>query len=365
MLGILVSILVVSLIGAGLAAMLVVAERFVADYGPCEIDINGRRRLTVQGGRSLLALLAEQKVYLSSACGGRGTCGTCKVKVLEGGGPVLATETPFLTAAEQQGHVRLSCQVKVRGNLVLEVPQSLLSVRAFTAVCARIEDLTYDTRRFTLELRDPPEMDYIPGQYIQLECPRTKDNEPVSRAYSIASNPAHKDRIDLIIRRVPKGICTTYCFDYLKTGHPMRFTGPFGDFHLSETDAPMVFIAGGSGMAPFVSILHHMVETGCTRTVHYFFGGREVRDLFLQDQMKGFESRLPAFRFVPVVARPGPGEHWTGEQGLVTEAVGRTFSDLSGHEGYLCGSPGLIEASIKVLTGLGIPEDRVYYDKFS
>jgi Na+-transporting NADH:ubiquinone oxidoreductase subunit F len=154
-------------------------------------------------------------------------------------------------------------------------------------------------------------------------------------------------------------------FDYLKAGDAVELVGPYGEFRLSDTQSPMVFIAGGSGMAPFVSILHQMRNVGSTRKAEYFFGGNGVRDLYLHEQMAEFEKNLSAFKFVPVVCKPSPEDNWQGQTGLVTDAVRKNFTDLSGHEGYLCGSPGMIDASIKVLIGLGMSEKNIYYDKFS
>jgi Na+-transporting NADH:ubiquinone oxidoreductase subunit F len=360
------TILIISSIGAGLAAILVICEKYVVNYGPCQITINDQRQLDVIGGKSLLAGLTEQKVFIPSACGGRGTCGVCKCKVLDGGGPVLATETPFLTKEEQADNVRLSCQVKIRNDIRIQIPEELFNVREYTCVCAEIEDLTYDMKRFRFELKDPPSIKFIAGQYVQLLCPKYKgSSEEVYRAYSIASDPAADKWIDLIIRLVPHGICTTWCFNYLKEGDPVKLNGPYGEFRLSDTDAPMVFVAGGSGMAPFVSLLHEMRNAQSRRQASYYFGGNTVRDLCLQEQMQEFEKALPGFKFIPVVARPEETNHWNGQTGLVTEAVQRNSQDLGGHEGYLCGSPGLIDASIRVLKDLGMPENKIYYDKFA
>jgi len=362
---VIIAVVVISSVAAALALLLVAAERYIANYGQCSIDINGRKELTVQGGKSLLSALAEEKIFIPSACGGRGTCGYCKLKALEGAGPVLPTETPFLTAEETGDNVRLSCQVKIRNDIRIEIPEELLSIREYECVCADIVDLTYDTKLFRLELQEPPTMDFVPGQYVQLLCPRYKGSpEEVYRAYSIASDPKQKNMIDLIIRRVPNGICTTYCFDYLGTGDVVRVNGPYGDFRLSDSDAPMIWIAGGSGMAPFVSILHHMQNARIRRQVTYFFGGNQVRDMFLLDRMKQFEREIENFTFVPVVAAPADGEQWHGQTGLVTQAVQRKMSDLGGCEGYLCGSPGMIDAAVKVLASMGVPDDRIFFDKF-
>ena len=366
MISFLVTVFFVSLIAAGLALALVVAERYIADYGECKITLNDKREITVEGGKPLLSLLREEKIFIPSACGGRGTCGVCKVKVLDGAGPILPTETPFMTKDEIAGHVRLSCQVKVRGDLSIEIPDELFNVREYTTRCAGIEELTYDMNRFRFELTEPKTIDYVPGQYVQLLCPRYKgSSEEVYRAYSIASDPNEKGIIDLIIRRVPNGICTTWCFEYLKEGDTVKLNGPYGEFRLSESDAPMVFVAGGSGMAPFVSILHQMKHNRDQREAVYFFGGNTVRDLCLVEQMKAFEKALPNFTFVPVVARPEEDGHWDGETGLVTDAVKRKYKDLGGYEGYLCGSPGMIDAAIKVFTSLGMPDEKIYYDKFA
>lgn len=361
------AVLAVSGVATMLALILVVAERFIARYGSCTIDINqGTRRITLEGGKSLLNVLTEEKLFIPSACGGRGTCGYCKVTIREGGGPVLPTETPFLTADEQKQGVRLSCQVKVRNDLVIEIPEELLSVREYTAVCDKIEDLTYDMKRFILRLQEPDHIDYVPGQYVQLLCPPYPgSDEEVYRAYSIASDPAETGRVDLIIRRVPNGICTTWCFEHLQEGQAVRINGPYGEFRLSDNPAPALFIAGGSGMAPFVSILHQMEHAHDTRPVRYFYGGNQVRDLCLLDEMKRFEEHLKDFTFIPVVAEPGPEEPWDGRRGLVTEAVSEEFDNLADYEAYLCGSPGMIDAAIKIVKSLGIDKARIYYDKFA
>jgi Na+-transporting NADH:ubiquinone oxidoreductase subunit F len=361
-----IAILIISSIAALLAALLVLSESYISNYGPCEVDINaGEKKLTVQGGNSVLSSLAENEIYISSACGGRGTCGYCKVKVLEGGGPLLPTEEPFLTAEEIASNTRLSCQVKIRGPIRLEIPPEMLAVKQFSATCIDILELTYDTRQFRFKLDDPTQIDFVAGQYVQLVCPKyERSDEDVQRAYSISSDPLKKGEIELIIRLVPEGICTTWLFQYLKVGDPVKLNGPFGEFRLAETDAPMIMIAGGSGMAPMKSILHHMKNTTCQKKALYFFGGRSPKDVFMLDEMRQFEQDLPNFEFIPVV-NGAEGEPWEGEVGLVTEAVQRRFDSFPEGEAYLCGSPGMINASIKTLNQLGIPEDKIYYDSFA
>ncbi len=363
---ILISVGVVSSIGAGLAAILVLSEHYLANYGPCKITVNDERELTMDGGGSLLSVLTGEKLFIPSACGGRGTCGLCKLKVLEGAGPLLPTEEPYLDEDEKTSNIRLGCQVKVRNDLKIEIPKELLAIREYTCKCTDIQDLTRDMKQFRFELIEPKTMDYIPGQYIQLLTPvYDKNSEEVYRAYSIASDPAEKNIIELIIRLVPGGICTTYCFEYLKVGDEMKMNGPYGDFRLSETEAPIIFIAGGSGMAPIKCMLHEMKNTGNKRKTTYFFGANIVKELCLGDLMDQFESELADFTYIPVVAAPEEDESWAGERGLVTHAVERNLKDASECEAYLCGSPGMIDATIEVLNKMGVTEDRIFYDKFA
>jgi len=361
-----VSILIVSSLAAALAALLVVAERYVVRYGPCQIDVNGEKQLTVTGGDTLLAALTEEKIFIPSACGGRGTCAYCKVKVLAGGGPVAPTEGPLLSKEELAHGVRLSCQVKIRRDIRVEIPPELLSVKEYQCVVEAITDLTYDIKRFRLRLTDPPEVDFIAGQYVQLLTPRYRGSaEEVYRAYSIASDPAEKTIVDLIIRKVPNGICTTYCFEHLKAGDPVTFNGPYGEFRLSDTDSDIIFIAGGSGMAPIECLLHQMRNTGSRRRARYFFGGNTPGDMFMGEEMARFEADLPDFRYIPVVANVGADDNWGGEWGLVTEAVDRGVDHADTAEAYLCGGPAMIDAAIEVLKTKGLTEERIFYDKFS
>jgi Na+-transporting NADH:ubiquinone oxidoreductase subunit F len=359
------AVIVVSLIGAVLAGILVISEHYLNDYGLCRITINDERELEVEGGGDLLSLLTSEKIFIPSACGGRSTCGLCKLKVLEGAGLLLPTEEPFLDETERKSNVRLSCQVKVRQDLKIQIPKELFTIREYTCKCTEITDLTHDIKQFRFELVEPKTMDYIPGQYVQLLTPAyKKSSEEVYRAYSIASDPAQKNIIDLIVRLVPGGICTTYCFEYLKIGDEVKLNGPYGEFRLSETNATIVFIAGGSGMAPIKCMLHHMKNTQSKRKATYYFGANQPRELFHLDLMKEFEKQLPDFNFVPVVAKPKDGETSNYETGFVTDAVRRGLKNAPEAEAYLCGSPGMIEAAIKVILELGMDEKNIFYDKF-
>lgn len=360
----LVAIVVIAGLSALLAALLLAADALLLNYGECTITINEEEEKVVEGGKSLLAGLMDEEIFVPSACGGRGSCGLCKVKVLDGGGPLLPTEMPHLTKEEIEDNWRLSCQIKIRGDMALELPEEILSLREYKTRVAKITELNYDTRMIRLDMVEPEEIEFTAGQYIQLETPAYgKTPEPVYRAYSMASPASRGDYIELIIRLVPGGICTTYVFELLEEGDEATINGPYGEFTLSDTDRDIVFIAGGSGIAPIRSILFQMVEQNNPRRATFFYGCNELRDLYLADEMREFEEKVPNFEYVPTVAKP-EGE-WDGETGLVTEAVDRRVEDCSDKEVYLCGSPGMIDASVDLLSGKGLTEDRTFYDKFA
>ncbi|OQB87250.1 MAG: Phenol hydroxylase P5 protein [Planctomycetes bacterium ADurb.Bin126] len=349
-----------------LTVLLLLAERFIANYGRCTIDINqGARRLEVRGGSPLLGTLMEEGVFIPSACGGKGSCGECKVKVLAGGGPIAPTEAPLLSDQQRTANLRISCQVKVRNDMAIEVPPELFSVREYQAVVERIVDLTHDIKELRLKLIEPGEIEFTAGQYIQLKAPPYAHNEAVYRAYSVASPPDEKDHLELIIRLVPGGICTTWVFEHLTEGHTVSLNGPYGKFRLSDSDREMVWIAGGSGMAPFWSMVRFMKAHNIARKCTYFFGAVRKRDLFLVDELRQLERELDWFTFVPALSGPAAEDNWSGETGLITEVVDRHIADGSNMEGYLCGSGGMIDAAVKVLLKKGIAEDCIFYDKFT
>ena len=362
---ILITVLAVMAINAALAIFLVIAEHFFANYGEC--TINNEKTLKVQGGRSLLASLGENQIYLPSACGGRGTCAYCKCKVTEGAGQLLPTELPLLTENERETSTRLSCQVKVKQDLKIQIPDELFRIKKFQAVVEKILTLTYDIKHVRLKLLDPTEITFTAGQYVQLNTnPYNGVKESVSRAYSIASPVTAKDYVDLMIRLVPEGICTTWVHQYLKEGDRVTLLGPMGDFGLRPGDGEMVLVAGGSGMAPMVSLLEDMKRNGEKRKITYFFGAVSLKDLFYVEEMKAFEKEIAGFLFVPALSKQDPNDNWTGATGLITEPLADHLKkiDAKSAQGYLCGSPGMINACIKVMTSNGIPMEQIYYDPF-
>jgi Na+-transporting NADH:ubiquinone oxidoreductase subunit F len=354
-------------IAAVLAILMAVADATIGNYGQVKVSINGgAKELEVEGGRSLLSTLGAEGIFIPSACGGRGSCGLCKLAVKSGAGEYAPTELPWITDADRAAGIHLSCQVKVKRDMGILVPEELFSIREYKTRVVSIRDLTYDIKELTLSLEDGQELDFRAGKYIQFVVPTYElTSEPVYRAYSIASPPSEKNTIELEVRLVPNGICTTYVFQHLAVGDEVTVNGPYGDFFLRDSDRDIIFVAGGSGMAPIKAMLLDMVERGIRRRAIYFFGARSARDLFLVEEMRELEGRLPDFRFVPALSNPAPEDRWQGETGLITEVLNRHFQRLDHHEAYLCGSPGMIDASIKVLRSKGLPEELIFYDKFA
>ena len=333
----------------------------------CVIDINGgARRLEVAGGKSLLATLEAEGILLPSACGGRGICGYCRVRVVAGGGTPTAAERRLLGGEELADGVRLACQVKVTGDLAIVVPAELFRADRYRGVVEAITDLTYDIKQLGIGLIAPKVMRFRPGQYIQLRVPgRAAEGGPLYRAFSISSPPEEASRIELIVRLVPGGQCTSWIFSRLKVCDEVVFNGPHGHFTLSDSDREMVWVAGGSGMAPFWSMLRHGARKGLERKCTYFFGAVGRRDLFLLDELIAMERELEGFTFVPALSDPAPGDEWTGQRGLITEVLDRHIADGAEMEAYLCGSPGMIAAARKVLRAKGMPDERTFFDEFA
>jgi Na+-transporting NADH:ubiquinone oxidoreductase subunit F len=362
----LLSILVLGALGGVLALLLVIADALLANYGECRITINDQRKETVQGGASLLSSLMSKKIFIPSACGGRGTCAYCKVKVKEGGGPTLPFEEPYLSEEERAQGVRLSCQVKVRNDIAIEIPEELFNIREYRATVEKITDLTYDIKEIRLKLVEPDAIKFRAGQYIQLRTPKYEGNkEEAYRAYSMSSSPLESGVVETIIRLVPNGICTTWVFKHMKEGDEVLLNGPYGEFYLRPTDAKIIFVAGGSGFSPFKSIVLAQPDDLNRRGARFFFGARAVKDLFHTDLMKQCQEKMPNFKFLPALSQPDPDDKWEGEQGLITEVLDRHIESAENTEFYLCGSPGMIDACLKVIHSKGAGDDVIFYDKFA
>jgi len=363
---VIISILVISGIGAVLALLLELADRFIADYGECRILINKEKELTVQGGSPLLFSLQDEGIFIPSACGGKGTCAYCKVKVLEGGGPILPTETPYLTAQELGENVRLSCQVKVRNDLSIEIPEELFLIKEFKVRVDRIEDLTPYIKGVTVKIVEPEEdITYKPGQYIQLEIPKYKlSSAPEFRAFSMASIPGEGQKIELYVGLAEKGIVSTYVHDYLKEEDELVMRGPFGDFYYRESDRDILMIATGTGLAPIMSILRHMHKEKIPRKTTLFFGTRIEEDLYNVEELKDLEKELSNFSYIPTLSRMPDDSPWEGERGRVTALIAKKIPDGADLDVYICGNADMVESCLTELREKGIPEDQIYFDKF-
>lgn len=361
-----ISVLVISGIGALLALLLELADRFIADYGECKILINEEKELTVQGGSPLLFSLQDEGIFIPSACGGKGTCAYCKVTVLEGGGPVLPTETPYLSAEELEENVRLSCQVKVRNDLAIEIPEELFLIKEFKVQVDHLEDLTPYIKGLTLAIVEPEEgITFKPGQYIQLEIPKYKlSSAPEFRAFSMASIPGDNRTIELYVGLVEKGIVSTYVHDFLKKGDVLVMRGPFGDFYYRESDRDILLIATGTGLAPIISILRYMRTKNIGRKTTLFFGTRMEEDLFCMDELKNLEKELPAFTYIPTLSRVPDKTPWEGERGRVTALIENHIAKGAELDVYICGNAEMVESCLEILREKGISEEYTYFDKF-
>jgi len=341
--------------------LLILADRALGGNEEKTITVNDKTDIPVEGSDTLLNNLSDADIFIPSACGGKATCGLCKVTVKEGGGERKPTEDPFLNAQEKAKGVRLSCQVKVRSNMKIEIPEGMMEAIEYRAKVIHTKDLTYDTKLVRFKLIEPKEISFKPGQFCQLKVPGLD----VIRAYSIASDAKVKDTVEFIVRLVPKGKATTFVHKAMLSGDEIILTGPYGDFYLQEdSDRDIVMIAGGSGKAPIRSIMYRMQDLGMPRKVKYFFGARTTKDLYYTEEFKAIEKKYDNFEYIPALSDPEEGDGWEGEVGLITDVLDRLTGDLSQSEAYLCGSPGMIDACIKVLNKHNIPKDHVFYDKF-
>ena len=348
-------------IAGTLGIILAVADHYLVNYGECQVNVNDDKDLTVKGGNTLLAALLDNKIFLPSACGGRATCGFCKCQIIEGGGPVLPTELPFLSKQELKNDTRMACQIKVKSDVNVSIPESLLMAKEFKTTVGKINDLTHDIKEIVLKIEEPEEISFKPGQYVQYQIPNSMEY----RAYSVSSMPSQSDTIEIITRLVPEGVCTTYLHHVLEEGDEAVVTGPYGEFYLRE-DSPkdIICIAGGSGLAPIKSIVYYLFENGTDRKIIFFFGARAIRDLYYRKEFEQLDKEHENFTFVPALSNPLPEDNWSGETGFIHLCMNKYIDSGENKEAYLCGPPVMIDASIETLHELGINDDNIYFDKF-
>jgi Na+-transporting NADH:ubiquinone oxidoreductase subunit F len=345
-----------------LAAMLMVAERLLINYGVCKLDINaGEKPLEVDGGQTLLASLYANEIFIPSACGGQGTCGHCKITVLSGGGPVLPTEIPLLTRKEIRSNIRLACQVKIREDIYVRIPTDLLNVRMFTSTVESSIDLTYDMKEIRLRLDEPDEISHRSGQYVQVQAPSPEG--PVFRAYSISSPVYEPNIVQLVVRLIEGGIGSTYLHN-VQPGDTVYFTGPYGEFWLNEEPSvEIVCVGGGCGMAPMRNIILSLYEKWPERVCWLFFGCRTTRDIFYLKEWQELSKKHPNFHVIYALSDElEEGEKWDGETGFIHLSVDKHLEAGVPRQAFLCGPPLMIEAVTRVLQEKGT--DDIFYDEF-
>ena len=359
----------------------------------------------VAPGQTLLSALSASKIFVPSACGGGGTCAMCKCQVFEGGGDVLPTETGHLSLRERKENWRLACQVKVKEDMKIQVPAEVFGVKKFEGVVKSNHNVATFIKEFVVQLPEGVTLDFEPGGYIQIDVPHydidfkkdfdieeeyhedwdrfdfwrfkaKNDEDGVYRAYSMANHPAEGDIVMLNIRiafpprgmEVPPGLCSSYIFN-LKPGDPVTLSGPYGEFHINETDREMIYVGGGAGMAPLRSHLFHLFHTLKTgRKVSYWYGARSKREIFYEDHFRAIEKEFPNFSFHIALSDPQPEDNWDGYVGFIHNVVIDNY--LTQHDApedcefYFCGPPLMLKAVIQMCVDFGVPDENVRFDDF-
>lgn len=398
-------VLVFTTVVLALVAMILVARRALVPSGPVHLEINESKKLTIPAGGKLLNALADNGIFVSSACGGGGTCAQCKVRVIEGGGEILETETGHINRKEAQEGYRLSCQVAVKQDMKLEVPPEVFETKKWECTVRSNRNVATFIKELILELPAGEEVGFKAGGYIQIEAPphvvHYKDfeieenfrsdwdtynvwrytstvDEQVIRAYSMANYPGEKGIIMLNVRvasppprapdGTPPGKMSSYIFN-LKPGDKVTISGPYGEFFIKSSKAEMVYIGGGAGMAPLRSHIFELFKNLKTdRKVSYWYGGRSIRELFYIDHFRGIEEQFPNFKFNIALSEPKPEDNWTGYVGFIHQVVLENY--LKNHpapediEYYLCGPPMMNAAVFKMLDDLGVEPENIAYDDF-
>lgn len=402
-----------------LVIVLLVAKKYLVPSGNVKLTINGENTLEVESGSTLLNTLAVNGIYLSSACGGKGSCGQCKCQVIEGGGEILPSELPHFNRKQRQDHWRLGCQVKLKGDMSIKVPESVMGVKEWECEVISNKNVATFIKEFIVALPPGEHMDFIPGSYAQIKIPtysmdydkdidkdligkeylpswekfglfglKCKNDEPTVRAYSMANYPAEGDRIMLTVRiatppfkpkpqvgfmDVMPGIASSYIFT-LKPGDKVLMSGPYGDFHpIFDSKKEMIWVGGGAGMAPLRAQIMHMTRTLHTtdRELHYFYGARALNEVFYLDDFLKLEKDFPNFHFHLALDRPDPAADAAGVKytaGFVHQVMLNTY--LKDHEApedieyYMCGPGPMSKAVVAMLDSLGVEESSIMYDNF-
>jgi propane monooxygenase reductase component len=338
------------------------AQRHTVKFEPVEIEIE------VSEDETILDAGFRQGIMLAHGCK-EGQCSACKSFLLSGEVELERYSTFALADYEQEEGYTLLCRAHAYSDLEIELlhyDEEMLSsgvpIRALSTKVDAIEPLTHDIFRLCLSLDGEEPLVFHAGQYVDIVIPGTEHK----RSFSMSNTPAVADRLEFMIKLYPGGQFSSLLQSGLSAGDELHVKGPFGVFILREhSDADLIFIGGGAGMAPIWSLLNYMAEKGIDRRAVYYYGARTPKDLFHLDELDRLSERLPGFRFVPALSEPSPTDGWGGETGLITDVVDRLEHDLSEHEAYLCGPPPMIDACIPMLGAHGLPEAKIFYDKFT
>lgn len=340
--------------------LIIFLDKVISKYGTVRIVINDDKEFEAPGGRSLLRVLFENRYFIPSACGGKGTCGYCKLVVTEGGGGALPTESLILTPRELRQGFRLSCQLKVRNDLKIEVPPEYLEIKEYEGEIESTETATSDIKKIRIKLLPPDKISFKPGQYVQIRFDTPEGIE--YRAYSMASHPDEDGRIELNVKLIPEGIGSSYLHS-VKAGDRIHFSGPYGDFFLKTgSSRKIVCVAGGVGLAPLKSIVYFWSSHAKNRTLEFYYGSRTAIDMYDHDMFVRFARDNPNFRYYPAISEEDP--QWNGDRGFIHTVLEEHLEGGAESEAYLCGPPIMIEAVTTVLKEKGVEEERILYDKF-
>ena len=384
------------------------AESKLLPQGEMTITVNDEedKKFKVRPGGTLLSALANETIYLPSACGGGGTCAMCKCQVLDGGGGILPTETGHISRNEAKENWRLACQVKVKEDMNIHVPDEIFSIQKWECTVKSNENVATFIKELVLDLPEGENLNFQAGGYIQIDIPEYRNllfkdfdvedeyhpdwdkykiwnlvannDEPIFRAFSMANHPAEGNRIMLNVRiatpppplwnDVPPGLATSYIFN-LKTGDKVTISGPYGEFFIKETDREMVYIGGGAGMAPMRSHLFHLFQTLKTgRKVSFWYGARSLREMFYDDHFKDLADQFPNFNYQVALSDAMEEDNWKGSTGFIHQVLHDEY--LSKHEDpteveyYMCGPPPMISAVEGMLDSLGVEPEMIAYDSF-
>ena len=338
------------------------ADKHVVRFEPVGIEIEAAE------DQNILRAAAEQGIMLMHGCK-EGQCASCKSFILEGEDVEYDKYSTFaLPDYELDEGYTLLCRAHAYEDLTIELLnydeemiRSGLPIQSGVAEVVSKDAVTHDMRHLVLRLIEPAEVKFFPGQYLDISIPGTD----IVRSFSMASTTSRGGLLEFVIKVYPDGQFSRFLAEKLAEGDRLDWTGPFGVFTLREGESDLVFVGGGAGMAPILSLLRAMAERGLQRKATFFYGARTRADLCFEPELRELERRLPDFRYIPALSEPGPDEEWDGETGLITDVVQRRASNLAQVHAYVCGPPPMVEAALPLLARLGVEEKRVYYDKFT